>query len=808
MSDEAVFSTPMMQQYLKLKQEFADCLLWFRLGDFYEMFLEQAEIGSRVLGITLTSRSRGKDGRVPMAGIPYHAADNYLAKLIEAGYKVAICEQVSEPNGKTLVERKVIRIVSPGTTVDTKYLHEAENNFVLSLAIDKGVISLGLADISTGEFKCASWPVTEMSQALSSLQELLTHYPVAEVVLPPTTRDLTEVTEVFKKHHLFTSQPTQWKEWQKKSTGLAKNISKSKNLKSVDVTAALMLIQYLEFTQQTRLKHLKTLQPLNEGNYLKMDRSTLYNLEVFQTLHGGKKVGSLIHILDRTKTALGARLLKKWLHQPLCQAEAIQARLEHVELLVTHTKLRQELQLHLNKTQDIERLLAKLSVGVGTPRDVIAIAQTLQEASMIFQASQQASLMNISEDFLARCAAVADLIQSQLTEHPPITASAGGVIRSGINKRLDELRNITGNSREVLSKLEQQERAATGISSLKVKYNQVFGFYIEVSKANLASVPETYQRKQTLVNAERFITPELKIQEDIILHAEAEIAELETKLFNEIVFQVLAEASALQHLASAIAYVDCVASLAEVAVEHQYCKPVISSGTALKLTESRHPVVEQLVAYHQFIANDVFIDTTAPQILIITGPNMAGKSVLMRQVALITLMAHIGSFVPATSAEISVTDHIFVRSGASDIITSGLSTFMVEMVETAHILHHATERSLIVMDEIGRGTSTYDGISIAWAVAEYLLQLKAKTLFATHYHELQALADEYPQHIQNFHMHVETYQGKPLFLYALTAGGASHSHGVSVAELAGLPPSVIQKAKEMLKSLESRTSHA
>lgn len=790
-----LFSTPMMQQFMELKQQYPDCLIWFRLGDFYEMFLEHAEIGARTLNITLTSRSRGKDGRIPMAGVPYHAAETYLGKLIQAGYKVAICEQISEATGKGLVDRQVVRIVTPGTLLQDKFLPAKHNNYIACLLEAKSEVSVAVIDVTTGEVRCETWTLLGDDALVDKLRVLTHLFSISEWIVSPRTLKKTALIKALQVRStpLITS-PYNWQEW----------VTAHPHSTAFDI-----LKIYLEYTQQLPITHLQPPQSLEKASALKIDQATILNLELFETLYHHQRVGSLFEILDQTVTAMGGRLLSEWLRQPLNQQTAITARLDNVELFVHDTPHRKKILSHLTQIRDIERLLSRLSLKAGTARDLLALSQSLSQTMAVLHIIHKLPVTTTFPASLLQLEELAATIQKAIVDLPALDAKNGPIIRDGIDPKLDRLRQIINNSQGFLTQLEADERQKTGISSLKIKYNQVFGFYIEISKANLHLAPAHYFRKQTLVNAERFITPELKKQEDIILAAEVAAIKLEHELLQKVIEATLNQMTMIQKVAKVVAEIDCLISLAEVAIQHNYTRPALTNTPDIRLIQSRHPVVERLLPARQFIPNDVFLTTHDQQVILLTGPNMAGKSVLMRQVALITLMAHLGSFVPAQSAEIAVCDQLFVRSGASDIITSGLSTFMVEMVETAAILNQATNKSLVIMDEIGRGTSTYDGISIAWAIAEKLLSIGCKTMFATHYHELQQLAAVQPDKIKNYHMAIAEQDTKPIFLYHLQPGGASHSFGIAVAELAGLPAPVIARASELLTQHEAAatTSH-
>ncbi|MBI5123700.1 DNA mismatch repair protein MutS [Candidatus Roizmanbacteria bacterium] len=810
------FSTPMMKQYLAIKKQYPDCLLFYRMGDFYELFLEDAHIGARILNITLTGKSNGKNGRIPMAGVPYHAVDSYLAKLVKAGYKVAICEQLSPPNKKGLVERDVVRIVTPGTVMDENQLSKKENNYIISLLTAENTIALAVADISTGYFAVSQITTKNVEQTIKN--ELARLNP-AECILPENLYNDPDFLKVLQTEKNFNIFPlAKWDVFAGNAQKILKNHFNVVTLagfgienKNLALQAAAVLLSYLQETQKGTVAHIKKIQNITSTDTLLLDRSTVLNLELFLTLREHNTQGSLLGVLDETATAMGGRLLKYWLKNPLVKREEIIKRHEAVEELLKKRSQRLELQTILKNVNDIERLLARLAVGLGNGRDLVNLKTSLQtiveikklltnfENSLIKSLAKQIQTKNGIEDLM-------HLITKYIMPEPPISIRVGGIIQTRISKELDNLRKIVNGSRDWILEMEQKEKVATGIASLKVRFNQVFGFYIEISKANLAAVPQHYTRKQTLVNAERFITPELKKQEEIILTAEEKINELEYQIFQEVLQQILKKTVLLQEASESIAIFDCLLNFAFLAEKNNYVRPKLLYSGELIIKGGRHPVVEKLLEETQFVPNDIILDNVSQQLLLITGPNMAGKSVLIRQVALIVLLNQIGSFVPAEKAHLSLVDRIFVRSGASDVITSGLSTFMVEMVETAHILNHATKNSLIIMDEIGRGTSTYDGISIAWAVAEYLVSggQIPKTLFATHYHELQILEEQYPKQIKNFHMAVADQRGDPIFLHTILPGGASHSFGVAVAKLAGIPESVIKRANELLRELEKR----
>lgn len=813
--DEQEFSTPMMKQYIDIKKSYQDCLVFYRMGDFYELFMEDAHIGAKILGITLTGRPRGKDGRIPMAGVPYHAVDSYLTKLVKSGYKVAICEQVSQPNKYGIIDREVIRIVTPGTVLDEKALDKKENNYIIALTIEKNTIGIATADISTGYFSTSEIYTEDIPQ---TLQGELSRINPSECILPEKLYNDPEILGMLRLErglnlycfHEWDDFSTNAKNFLKRHFGVTTLESFGIEDKPSALVSSAALLGYLQHTQKTTVKHIKKITLVSDDGAMILDRSTMINLELFSTIRDHNSQGSLLSIVDETITAMGGRLLRSWIKKPLTSKEALLCRHDSVEAFLNNREKRILLRDILEHVNDIERVLSRLSVNIGNARDLVHLKESLKSIIIIKDELQSfdTSLIEIlRENISFDIDTVISLIEDTIVDEPPIDLRSGNIIRPGINEKLDQLRERISGSKAWIVRLEQQERERTGITSLKVRFNKVFGFYIEISKANLHLIPDNYFRKQTLVNAERFITPELKEQEEIILTSEEDGNELEYQLFNETVTKVIGYIQSLQQAAESIAALDCLLNFAHIAQKHSYTRARIVYSGEITIKEGRHPVVESLLEEGAFVPNDVILDTINQQVLIITGPNMAGKSVFIRQVALIVLMNQIGSFIPAKSARLSLVDRIFVRSGASDVITSGLSTFMVEMVETAHILNHATKHSLIIMDEIGRGTSTYDGISIAWAVAEFLVthfKTSPKTLFATHYHELQELEKDYPKNIKNFHMSVEQNNGQPIFLHIVAPGGASHSYGVAVARLAGVPQAVITRATEILHELESR----
>lgn len=809
------FTTPMMKQYMDIKKQYQDCLLFFRMGDFYELFLEDALTGAKVLNITLTSRPKGKDGRIPMAGVPFHAVDSYLAKLVKAGYKVAICEQITLPNKYGIIDREVIRVVTPGTMLDEKALEKKENNYIISLLVEKKKVSIAAADISTGFFSVFEIEFENLNQIL---QDEMSRLKPVECILPQALYDNPEILGILKTNpyiniycfHEWLTFATDAKEFLKKHFGIKTLATFGLEKKKLAQETAAALLGYLKHTQKSTVSHIKKIIPYVHDEYMQLDRSTMINLELFSTIREHDTRGTLISILDHTITAMGGRLLKSWISKPLISKPEIHERHVAVDEYVSDAQKRVMLQEELKRIPDIERITSRLSVGMGNARDLINLKhalETILNIKRLALGSKSKLMVQVARKISPQTHEIITLIQKNIKDEPPIELREGGLIKEGVSKELDMLRATAGKSKDWVLKLEAEERKKSGIGSLKVRFNKVFGFYIEISKANLHLVPKNYMRKQTLVNGERYITPELKHHEEIILSAEEKIKTLEYSLFQEILEKILTHIQILQEAARGVAIVDCILNFSSLAEKENYCKPEMVVTGAIVIKSGRHPVVEKLLEHAQFVANDVFFDSEKERMMLITGPNMAGKSVYIRQVALIVLMAQIGCFVPAQEASISIVDRIFVRSGASDAIVSGLSTFMVEMVETAHILHNATDNSLIIMDEIGRGTSTYDGISIAWAIAEYLVtyfKTPPKTLFATHYHELQVLEKDFPEDIKNFHLMIQEHEGKPTFLYVVNSGAASHSFGVAVAELAGIPDAVIVRARKMLHELEAR----
>lgn len=797
--------TPVRKQYLEIKKDFPDSILFFRLGDFYETFDEDAEITARELDIVLTSRPVGGGVRVPLAGIPYHAADNYIARLIEKGHHVAICEQVGEQPNKGIFPRKVVRVVTPGTVTEPALLPGDSNNYLAAVILDSSasvnatLASVSYADVTTGEFAVAEFP-------LEALRAELTRLNPAEIlcsdnqVLPEGI--LGHITKIpawkFEPGKCAEALMAQFKSSTLDGFGIKSN--------SLSARAAGAIIQYLKETQPDALNLLTSLRSYSLNDFMTLDSATRRNLELNETLRGESK-GSLLGVLDQTVTPMGKRLIHQWVSQPLLDAEKIRRRQNGVEYFVQNGMTRAELRAALKPILDLERLINRIITGHAQPRDLIGMRNTFAELPKVKEViGDQSSPINYA---WSACEEQLALLQSAISDDPPATLQNTGVIRAGYSQELDSVVEASRHAREWIANLESVERTKTGIKTLKVGYNKVFGYYIEISRGAAEKAPEHYIRKQTLVNAERFITPEMKEYETLVLNAEERIKEIESRLFKEICAELGKAANQILSAARALAELDVLSALGEVAALDGYVKPEIAAGDGLEIHEGRHPVVEHLLKGERYVPNDVLFEQ-GEIVRVITGPNMSGKSTYLRQTALIVLMAQMGSFVPAASARIGLVDRIFTRIGAQDEIHAGQSTFMVEMVEAANILHHATPRSLLILDEIGRGTSTYDGLSIAWGMIEYIHnhpQLRAKTLFATHYHELTQLADLLPG-VRNYNVAVSEADNKVVFLHKIIAGGADRSYGIHVAQLAGLPAPVIQRANEIMAQLEKTSGRA
>jgi DNA mismatch repair protein MutS len=802
--------TPMMRQYLEIKAEYPDAILFFRLGDFYEMFLDDALKASRILDIALTSRNKNSDGEdVPFCGIPYHACAPYLAKLIEAGEKVAICEQVEDPRSvKGIVKRAVVKVVTPGLVADLENLSPKENNFLVSLAVVGEKWGIASFDISTGQFR-----MTESAGRESALAEVECLSP-RELLVPEEWRGVPELRDfTLRDDARIVTHISDWvydNDYLSRQLGTFFGVSSPESLGCAGFPAGLMavsaVLHYLQETQKGAVRHLTGITPYSTAEFLVMDEATRRNLELTVTMGEGRRKGSLLGLMDRTVTAMGGRKLRQWISYPLVSMTAIGERLDAVEELLGNGELRRLIVTLLDGVSDLERLNGRISLASASAKDLASLRESLFRIPGAREslAGVESPLLRRVHDEIDPLDDLAGLISRGIVDNPPFVLRDGGIIADGYNAELDDLRSISREGKGFIARLEAQERGRTGISSLKIRYNRVFGYYIEVTRSNLTGLPAEYLRKQTLANAERFITPELKEYEEKVLGAEERISDLEYSLFQEIRERVAGEGERIARTADRLASLDLLAGLAELASDKGYCRPLVDETDRLVIMEGRHPVVEALNLGERFVPNDTELDGSDNQLLIITGPNMAGKSTYMRQVALITLMAQIGSFVPAAQAQIGIADRIFTRVGAADNLSRGQSTFMVEMMETAHILRNATPRSLVILDEIGRGTSTFDGVSIAWAVAEYLHDTAAcapRTLFATHYHELTDLALTRPR-VKNFTVAVKEWNDQIIFLRKIVAGGASHSYGIQVARLAGLPRDVIDRAKEILRNLE------
>ncbi len=802
--------TPLMTQFYKIKEENPDTILFFRVGDFFETFAEDAKTASKVLGITLTKRANGKASHVALAGFPHHAIDTYLPKLVRAGFRVAVCEQIENPKlAKGLVKREVVEVITPGVAFSDKLLDHKNNNYLASIFLQNDNVGIAFADISTGEFY-----VYEVSQAF--LEEQIHHINAAEILISTEQKGI--LTPIIEAQNLPV-RVTKVDEWIFDSDYADDTLLKqfkTKTLKGFGIEnlttgkiAAGVVLNYLKETQKGKLDHLNKISNYNPSDYMMLDASTRRNLEISFTMQEGKREGSLISILDNTETAMGGRLLKKWITAPLRKLKPILQRQESIEEFFTNKKLRENLKNELREIGDIERLISKVCTGRANPRELINLKTSLKKIPLLKQLLDQAKTSNISiiNKRLNDLENVVEKLELAISDSPPLSITDGGIIREGYSPELDEIRDISSNAKTWIANMQREERERSKIPSLKVSYNRVFGYYIEISNTHRDKIPENYIRKQTLVNSERYITPELKVYEEKVLNAQETISNLEYNLFNEIRNYIATETEAIQENAKLIAMLDTYLSFAECADNYKYVKPQINELDKIEIKNGRHPVVEQILSHgNKFTPNDCNLSNDDTQIVVLTGPNMSGKSVYLRQVGLLVLLAQIGSFVPADSASIGLIDRIYTRVGASDNITAGESTFLVEMQEAANILNNATSKSLILFDEIGRGTSTFDGISIAWSITEYLHEnpnVAAKTLFATHYHELNEMAELFPR-IKNYKVDVREYGDKVIFLHKVSKGGADHSYGIQVAQMAGLPLFVVNRAKEILENLEGK----
>ena len=809
--------TPLMSQYYKIKEAHPDTILLFRMGDFFETFEEDAKVASKVLGITLTKRANGAAGEVPLAGFPHHAIDTYLPKLVRAGYRVAVCEQIENPKfAKGIVKRDVIEVVTPGVAFSDKLLDHKKNNYLMAVCIksvpssdNENAAGIAFTDISTGEFYSYEIPSSLIQQQIESISpsEILVQKKDKEYLekivhkINSSIR-ITKIDDwIFNFEYAKELLIMQFKTVTLKGFGIENFVP--------GIIASGVILNYLQETQKANLSHLNKISAYNPSEYMSLDYSTKRNLEITFSMHDGGREGSLISILDKTETAMGGRLLKKWISSPLRRLDLILKRQESVEELLKNKTLRNSLLTGLKEIGDLERLISKVCTGRANPREIVSIKTSLKKIPVIKDLLNSITGKTLIQlrDSLSSLEKLVEKIQTAIVDSPSLSIVDGGIIKNGFSPELDELRDVSLHGKDWIANLQKSERENTKIPSLKVNFNKVFGYYIEISNAHKEKVPENYIRKQTLVNSERYITPELKTYEDKILNAEEKIYELESQLFNEIRLMVAAESEKIQQNARLIAMLDCFLSFALCADEYNYVRPELNEDTSIEIIDGRHPVVERILPPgEKYTPNSCRLDNEKDQIIILTGPNMAGKSVYLRQIGLIILLAQIGSFVPAKEAKIGLVDRIFTRVGASDNISAGESTFLVEMQEAANILNNATNKSLILLDEIGRGTSTFDGISIAWAITEYLhenTEVSAKTLFATHYHELNEMAEIFPR-IKNYKVEVREYDDKVIFLHKVNLGRADHSYGIQVAQMAGLPRFVTNRAKEILQNLESK----
>ena len=803
--------TPMMQQYMETKNQYKDCILFYRLGDFYEMFFDDALCVTKELELTLTGKSCGLDERAPMCGVPFHSAESYINRLVERGYKVAICEQVEDPkSAKGLVKREVIRVVTPGTNSFTSSLDETRNNYLMGIVSIEGKFGISVVDVTTGEYL-----MTEVD-SVSKLLDEINKFTPSEIICNDTFYiSGVDMNDLSSRLGIVIS-PLDPSYFDKDSCQRALcrhfKVSTLEGLGfkeyAIGTIAAGSIMQYLEETQKCSLAHISHLLPYHTGKYMLLDRNTRRNLELVETLREKQKRGSLLWVLDKTKTAMGARKLRSSLEQPLIDKETILQRYDAIDELNQDVITREELREYLNPVYDLERLLSKISYKTVNPRDMIALESSLSMLPHIRLLCSNFK-SDLFQDFTQNLDPLEDvyqLIHSAIVEEPPISVREGGIFKNGFNEEIDHLRNAKTEGKNWLADLETTEKEQTGIKNLRIKYNKVFGYYLEVTKSFVNQVPDTWIRKQTLTNAERYTTPELKEMEDTILGAEDRLYNLEYAVFCQLREEIFQQMDRIQQTASVIASIDMIASLAYVAEHNHYVRPKLNNKGILRIKDGRHPVIEQMIAHDMFIPNDTFLDEDSHRLVIITGPNMAGKSTYMRQTALIVLMAQLGSFVPASQADISLVDRIFTRVGASDDLASGQSTFMVEMTEVANILHNATKNSLIILDEIGRGTSTFDGLSIAWSVVEHIVDKKligAKTLFATHYHELTELEGKL-EGVQNYCIAVKEDGEDIVFLRKIVKGGADKSYGIQVAKLAGVPEQVLIRAREIADQLENK----
>lgn len=800
--------SPMMQHYLQTKEEYPDCILFYRLGDFYEMFFEDAKIVSRELELTLTGKSCGQEERAPMCGVPFHAYESYMNRLVAKGYKVAICEQMEEPKqAKGMVRREVIRVVTPGTNINEQALDEGKNNYIMCIVSLSDQFGVATADVTTGDFF-----VTEVDSKRRLLDEIYKFSPTEVVCNEALFMSGLDIDDLKNRVGIVLYSLENWYFDDSLCENTLKEHFRVNSLEGLGLAdlecgmiASGSLLKYLYETQKNSLEQISAIHPYTTGKFMVLDSSTRRNLELVETLREKAKRGSLLWVLDKTKTAMGARMLRSFVEQPLIEKEEIEGRLDAIEELMQRAIDREELREYLNPVYDLERLLTRITYQSANPRDLTAFKSSIgmiPHIRGILLELQSKEIQGICED-MDTLEDLYTLIDAAIEEEPPITVREGGIIKDGYHEEIDRLREAKSQGKNWLAELEAKEREKTGIKNLKIKFNKVFGYYLEVTNSFKDLVPDYYTRKQTLTNAERYITPELKEMEDMILGAEDKLVQLEYELFRELREQIAKNVVRIQKTAKALAKIDVFASLALISEQNHYCRPSLNQNGRIDIKNGRHPVVEKMINNDMFIANDTYLDNQKNRISVITGPNMAGKSTYMRQTALIVLMAQIGCFVPAETADIGIVDRIFTRVGASDDLASGQSTFMVEMTEVANILRNATGNSLLILDEIGRGTSTFDGLSIAWAVVEHISNPKllgAKTLFATHYHELTELEGKL-DNVNNYCIAVKEKGDDIVFLRKIVKGGADKSYGIQVAKLAGVPDSVIERAKEIAEEL-------
>lgn len=812
--------TPMMKQYFEIKSRYPDkdTILFFRLGDFYEMFFEDAEVAAGILDIALTSRNKNDDNPVPLCGVPYHSAEGYISKLLAGGKKVAICEQVEDPSeAKGIVKRDVVRVITPGVITEPNNLEAAEHNFLAAVYRQSGKWGFAVIDVTTGLFRATEFDnpkdINDEISRLEPSEILISRSLEGEGLFNENDRLIQGITFTSLDDPKFDPQH------------VAKTLGEEVDIPETGKGAAGAILNYIEYSAKAVLKHVKGIELYESQTFMKIDESTKRNLELTRTMIDGTRYGSLLWLLDRTETPMGARMIREWLMRPLRDAGRISERLSAIKSLYNDAILSDEIRTVLKKVDDLERTAGRIAMETANARDLISLKNSLNSLQKVKEIKIDKSklLKDILNNINSACnsgepgfiseagesrnqgnlSSISQMIDSSLEDEPPISLREGGLIKEGFSRELDELRSISGEGKGFIAKLESDEKSKTGISSLKIRYNRVFGYYIEVTNTHKEKVPKTYIRKQTLTNAERYITPELKAFEEKVLGAEERIKSLEYELFAELRLELTKYVYAIKSTALNLANLDVLLSLSTVARENRYVQPEITDSTEIEIKEGRHPIIEKINARDRFIPNDLYMNNQTDRLMIITGPNMAGKSTVMRQAALIVLMAQIGSFVPAYKAKIGIVDRIFTRVGASDNIMRGQSTFMVEMQEAAAILKEATERSLIIIDEIGRGTSTFDGLAIAWAVAEFIHdKIKAKTLFATHYHELTDL-ELTKKSVKNFNIAVKEWNDKIIFLHKLVPGGVGHSYGIQVAQLAGLPQDIVDRAREILANLES-----